>query len=355
MKLRSFFSIHRRPLTSAALLSLLTLAAASRALGCDLCGCYLPAQQLASPHRPAFNIYAGVAEQFTHFGTLQFNDREVSNPVDQELDSSITQFVVGAAFLDHRLALQVNFPLIYRSYKRPEGFDVERGHESGLGDVSLLANFVVFRKDALFREGAGGLAKDGKTALAPARGEPDFSTTLNLIAGVKFPTGDSRRLKEEFNEVEVEGAPESGIHGHDLTLGTGSYDAIFGAQFFMRYKEAFLVADTQFALRGDGRHSYHFANDLSWSAGPGFYVYRKGRQSLGLAGIVSGESKDTDRFQGRVAEDTGVTSLYVGPRITAQLGGLSADIGFEVPVLMNTTKLQLVPDYRIRAGLSWHF
>jgi hypothetical protein len=347
--------MHRGQLTRAALLSFLTLAAASRALACDLCGCYLPAQELAGPqHRPV-NFYAGISEQFTHFGTLQFNDREVPNPTGQELDSSITQFVLGAAFLDHRLALQVNVPLIYRSYKRPQGFEIEHGHESGLGDVSLLANFVALRKEGLFRESASGLAKDGKTALTPARGEPAFSTTLNLIAGVKLPTGDSSRLKEEFSESEVEGAPASGIHGHDLTLGTGSYDAIFGAQFFVRYRELFFAADTQFTLRGDGLHSYHFANDLSWSGGPGFYLYRQGRRSVGLACALSGESKNTDRFQGRVADDTGVTSLYAGPRVTAQLGGLSADIGLDLPVLMNTTKLQMVPDYRIRAGLSFHF
>lgn len=355
MKLRSFLPTYRHPLTQVALLSLLALASVSRALACDLCGCYLTPQELASSqHRPV-NIYAGVAEQFTHFGTLQYNDHEIEDPVDQRLDSSITQLVVGAAFFEHRFALQVNVPLIYRSYKRPEGFEIEHGHESGLGDVSLLANYVAFRKDALFHESAGGFAKDGKTALPSGRGEPDFTTTLNLIAGAKFPTGDTRRLKEEFNEVEVEGAPESGIHGHDLTLGTGSYDAIFGAQFFVRYKEVFFEADTQFTLRGDGDHSYHFANDLSWSGGPGVYLYRKGRQSLGLECVVSGESKNTDRFQGRVAEDTGITSLYVGPRVTAQLGGLSADVSLDLPTIMNTTKVQLVPDYRIRAGLTYHF
>ncbi|MDB6152917.1 MAG: hypothetical protein JWL90_1370, partial [Chthoniobacteraceae bacterium] len=163
------------------------------------------------------------------------------------------------------------------------------------------------------------------------------------------------RLKEEFSEVEVEGAPESGIHGHDLTLGTGSYDAILGAQTFVRYKVVFFEADTQFTLRGDGRHSYHFANDLSWSGGPGVYLIHRERKSLGLQCVLSGESKDTDRFQGRVAEDTGLTSLYIGPRITAQLGGLSADVSVELPVIMNTTKLQTVPDYRIRAGFSFHF
>jgi hypothetical protein len=322
-----------------------------RTLACDLCGCYLPPPRPV--HHETFGIYASVAEQFTHFGTLQFNDREVENPTGQYLDSSITQLVLGSSFLDSRFELQINVPLIYRSFKRPEGLEIDRGHESGLGDISFLANFVVFRKDALFHEGDGGLAKDGKTTLAPPRGDPDFNASFNLIAGVKLPTGDSSRIKEEFSEVEVEGAPESGIHGHDLTLGTGSYDAILGAQAFVRYKALFLEANTQFTLRGDGRHSYHFANDLSWSGGPGIYLTHRDRTSLGLQCVVAGESKNTDRFQGRVAEDTGVTSLYVG--LTAQFGGLSGDVGVDFPVLMNTTKLQAVPDYRIRAAISIRF
>ena len=40
-------------------------------------------------------FYTAIAEQFTHFGSLQFDDREVANPTGQRLESSITQFVVG--------------------------------------------------------------------------------------------------------------------------------------------------------------------------------------------------------------------------------------------------------------------
>src|SRR2546423_8106525 len=92
--------------------------------------------------------------------------------------------------------------------------------------------------------------------------EPDLTFSALLLAGVKFPTGDSSRLKEEFNEVEIPGAPPSGIHGHDLTLGTGSYDGIFGAQSALRFKRIFFEAETQFVLRGDGPHQYTFATDI---------------------------------------------------------------------------------------------
>ena len=331
---------------------LFSLAITARTLSCDLCGCYLPAQERIQEN--PFGIYAGIAEQFTHFGSLRFEGHEVGNPTGQYLNSSITQVAIGAGFFDHRLALQINVPLIYRSFKRPEGFEIEHGHESGLGDISLLANFVLFRKEALFHDEGSSFAKDSKS-LRPLPGNPDFSATVNLIAGVKLPTGDSSRLEEEFHEVEAEGAPESGIHGHDLTLGTGSYDGVFGAQLFVRYKALFLQADTQFTLRGDGRHSYHFANDLSWSGGPGVYLVRNEHRSVALQCVVSGEYKDTDRFQARVAEDTGITTLYVGPRVTARFGRMSGDIGVDLPVLIDNSALQAVPDYRIRAALSVNF
>ena len=41
--------------------------------------------------------------------------------------------------LTPRFALQVNVPLIYRSFQRPEGFAIDRGTVSGLGDASLLS------------------------------------------------------------------------------------------------------------------------------------------------------------------------------------------------------------------------
>ncbi len=331
--------------------------ATSLASACDLCGCYSPSPEavFASP----LGIYAGVSEQFTHFGSLRLDGHHVDNPTGQHLDSSITQIVAGYSFLQNRLTLQLNIPLIYRSFKRPEGFEIEHGTESGLGDISLVANYQLFRYSSPVQRTAPPDGKsDGKSSrdkVVIETAEPDFSMSLNAFAGVKLPTGDSSRLKEEFNEVEVEGAPESGIHGHDLALGTGGYDAIFGTEFYARYKSAFLQAEAQFTLRGDGLHSYHFANDFTWSGGPGWYFIRNQRDSLALQFVVAGEYKDTDRFQGRVAEDTGITAVYFGPRIIGSVGRVSGEIGVDLPVVLDNTALQAVPDYRLRAGITVHF
>lgn len=350
------------------LAGLLAAGALTNACGCDLCGCYTP-QIEAMPQTTdavAFGqpsptgatgsgwlsrSYFAVAEQFTHFGTLQFEGEEVANPTGQYLDSSVTQLVAGYSFTP-RFALQLNVPLIYRSFERPEGFAIDRGTESGLGDVTLLGKFVLFHHEA----GGGRTVQfdDPKNPQMVER-EPDFTASALLIAGVKFPTGATRRLKEEFNEVEVPGAPESGIHGHDLTLGTGAYDGIIGAQTSLRYRSFFFEADTQFTLRGDGAHQMHFANDLSWSGGPGYYFVRKQNAIVGVQAAVSGEHKDLDRFRGAAMEDTGITSVFVGPRAVASFGKWSGEVGLDLPVSIYNTALQAVPDYRVRASVAVRF
>lgn len=335
------------------LLPLFSLSIAAPAFACDLCGCYTPKLEMVPDKTVGF--YAGAAEQFTSFGTDRVDGHKVDNPTGQYLESSNTQFFVGAKFFHDRLSIQLNVPYIYRQFRRPEGFDIEHGHEAGLGDMSLLASLVVFHKEALFHETGGGFAKDGKTALPMQQGEPDFTTSLIITTGIKAPTGDASRIKEEFNEMDIEGAPESGIHGHDLALGTGSWDGVFGAQFDMRYKALFFDAEVQFTWRGQGHYSYRYANDFVWSGGPGVYLLRSPRGSLGVQCNVSGETKGTDTFLGAPAEDTGVTALYVGPKIVASFGRVSGEVGADFPVIMNTTSFQTTPDYRIRAGFTVRF
>jgi len=324
--------------------------ACASADACDLCGCFTP--QVAEPQvrttEPGF--YAGLSEQFTHFGTLQFEGDEVPNPTGQYLDSSITQLFAGYE-INERFAVQLTLPVIYREFKRPEGFTIDRGSESGIGDMSILLRTVAFKYSS-----GGGRTFDvsGKNPVAIEH-EPDFTFSAVVLTGLKFPTGDTSRLEEEFHEIAIPGAPKSGIHGHDLTLGSGSFDGIFGEQNSLRYKNIFVETNLQFTLRGDGDHQYHFANDLVWSGGPGYYFIRNHDTVAGLELELAGEYKDVDRFRGKPAEDTGVTSVFMGPRIVFSRGHWSAEIAGEFPVLIENTALQAVPDYRIRGGFSFHF
>jgi hypothetical protein len=323
---------------------------------CDLCGCYTP-QLNSMPGMESTDSfpwlagwYGAIGEQFTRFATVQVDGSEVANPTGQYLNSSITQLLAGYD-INSWFALQMNLPLIYRKFKRPEGFQIDRGTVSGLGDISLLLKTVVFHYASPTRRT---FEFEGKNPIAVEH-EPDFTVSAILLTGIKFPTGESNRLEEEFHEVEIPGAPESGIHGHDLTLGTGSYDGIFGEQTSLRYQNIFFETNIQFTLRGDGTHQYHFANDLVWAGGPGYYIVRNHETIFGVQFATSGEYKDVDRFRGKKAEDTGITSIFLGPRLVASRGRWSAEVGAEFPVSIENTALQVVPDYRLRGGISVQF
>src|SRR5262249_28261155 len=146
--------------------------------------------------------------------------------------------------------VQFNLPVIYRSFRRIEEGVVQSGTESGIGDVVLLGNYVVLRKD-----------------------KEDWSLAWQVLGGVKFPTGDSDRLGGELEEGdETGGGPQSAVHGHDIALGSGSYDGIIGTEFYARWRRFFFTTGAQYAIRTEGDFNYKYANDLTWAGGPGVYV-----------------------------------------------------------------------------------
>src|SRR6267378_241853 len=123
-------------------LSVLAGVVAAPALACDLCSVY-SAMQARGEVNKGFAL--GVAEQFTHYGTLQADGHKVSNDLNQHLDSSISQFFAGYNFTD-RLGVQINLPITYRSFQRADDSGgIARGTESGVGDISLVANFLAYR------------------------------------------------------------------------------------------------------------------------------------------------------------------------------------------------------------------
>lgn len=333
--------------------------------GCDFCAFPTPDILDVTSCRKG-GIYLHVAEQFTHYRDLRSNGSKADNPTGQYMDSSISHVVLGGTLLDNRLSLQLNVPIIARQFKRPDGDGIQKGTVSGFGDLSLMAGWTVFRTNC---ESCAPADKSGKNVQAAVRTcDPDFAASLNLLAGIKFPTGDSSRLKEEGEEGHEHGhgeepgeghddheEPASGIHGHDLALGSGSWDGVFGFEFFSRYKRVFLQAEMQYVVRGEGSYSYRYANQLSWSGGPGVYLKRSPDCSIALQAVVAGETKGLDTFRGETAADSGLTSLYVGPRLLATFGSWTFDVTGDLPVVMNNTELQVTPSYRIRAGVTYNF
>lgn len=343
------------------ILSILLLSTfAARA--CDICGSTL----IQHPWEPRRGLFTGASEQFTRFKTLQLDGNEVSNTDNQFLDSSNTQVFLGYN-LTPRFGLQANLPIIDRHFRRIEEGRIQEGRETGVGDASLLATFIPLYYN-----------------------QPRFTFMARLLAGIKLPTGDSDRLAEEAEEghshtgsetdehteeaeplrhrahngvehtpqhEEPAGeAPESAVHGHDLALGSGSVDAITGASIYTRFERAFFSGEVQYTIRSEGSHDYRYANDLTWSGGPGFYLKDDPDLTLAVQLVCSGESKGRDRFRGEAAADTAATTVYLGPKFSGTLRErISAEVELDVPIYRDNSALQLVPDYRVRLALAIQF
>lgn len=308
--------------------------AAAPVAACDLCAVYNVSAAQGSHDR---GFFAGLAGQFTHFGTLQEDGHTLHDPARQRLESSITQLLAGYNFND-RMGLQLNVPVIYRSYRRPDELGIERGSESGFGDVALLLNAVPFRLE-----------------------EKNATLSWSITGGVKAPTGSSDRLREELAEHhhDDDGDEEhavSGVHGHDLALGSGSVDGIVGSGVFARYQRAFFAGTVQYMIRTEGDVDYRYANDLIWSGGPGVFMLLSEERTLALQWMLSGEDKGMDRLSGIRADDTAMTSVFAGPQVNfTWTDKLSIQAGVDLPLLLDNSAVQLVPDWRVRAGCTWRF
>jgi hypothetical protein len=306
-----------------------------RTAGCDLCAAFYAKDKSG---RDVRGFFAGLAEQYTRLDTLQQDGQEIPSG-GQFIDSSFTQVFAGYDF-HKRFEAQLILPVIYRSY----GYGSQHGSDFGIGDMAVLGKVLLFEKVG-----------------------DHYSVTWNGLAGVKFPTGNTSHL----NPAEPEFAP--GIGGHDLALGSGSYDGLFGTEVQTHWNRFFLLAAAQYGLRTEGAYGYQYANDWWWSGGPGVRILQKPKYTLAIQAVVSGESKGEDTQRGAAnhhtdegddhehmpsehLDDTATTSVFLGPQVSfAWADRLSAELGADLPVSIENSGLQVVPTFRIRAAVTWRF
>jgi len=348
-----------------ALAGFLTVLSITRdARACDLCALYT-AIQVENPVEGALRL--GVAEQFTDLDRIQRDGRYVANSANQYLKSSVTQ-VTAQYDPSEATSLQLVLPVIGRSYRRIEDGVAARGSDVGIGDVSLLAHYVPLRY------------ADGDTL-----------ARLRLFAGVELPTGDAHRLGEEsapghhgdegaieesdghadehgdgvashalankHNGVDHGPGVENAIHGHDLALGSGSFDFPLGAGLFTQWNRFIFASDIQYNIRTEGAYSYRYANDWVWGVAVGRYLYLDDDSQIALRARLSGQYKDMDTGKGGAEfSDTAFNGKFLGPEITAMVNHrLQGLMALDIPVDVNNSDLQITPGYRLRAALTYRF
>lgn len=311
---------------------------------CELCAIY-SADNARGDSSSGF-VFT-LSEQYIPFDKLQYEGSTYSSVPFLEqafLHSSITHFAPGYNF-SPRLAVSLNVPYVHRNFRRtqitPLGeFIDEQGAVSGLGDTALVGRWTVFQKNKM-----------------------DHSFSVNLLAGVKFPTGDTERLEAEVAEEmryqsyfgPVHSHAFGGIHQHDLSPGSGSFDGVFGVTANSRWRRMFFNVQAQYYLRTEAL-GYEYGDLTIVSGGPGVYALLLDTFTLSVQANAFYENQNSDEVLGKVNNQTGLTSWYVGPQISLTWGEhFSANAGADLPVRIYNRGIQSVPDFRIHAGVSWKF
>lgn len=343
----SRFSRAPRIFLAVTLISSLILALGTKSSeACDVCAVYTIEElgELRLGPRIA------VSEQFTRFGTIMEESEQVPNPAGQFLDSSITQVVAGWRFTDW-IDAQVAIPILHRAWRRRYNGAIQEESRTGLGDISLLG-----RLRAVSLQNERGLLR------------------ISGFGGITVPSGSTSYLAEELDEPENEAdfsferpnhagtqhsanpAKSSAIHGHDLTFGTGNVNGIIGAEFFGTWDRFLGSADVQYTLYTKGAYRYRFANELSFGTSLGYYLWLENQGAVALQALFGSDAKGQDEQAGQRLSDTAFTYLYAGPGLIGRLGSqFGIEIRGEIPIYRHETSLQIVPDWRMRAAISWKF
>lgn len=285
-------------------------------------------------------VYAGLFEQFTHFGKIKSSTTTLHNENDEFLDSSITQ-LYGGYYVNKQLGFQLTLPVIYRSFQRMEEGSSKKESTGGLGDISMSVQFRPFYTQ-----------------------KNDYSFHVTFLGGLKLPTGSTKYLKEEAHEEDhhagdegdEHGHEESNLHGHDLSLGSGSIDGMIGTGIFARWKKAFIASNIQYAIKTEGTINYRYANELTWNVKPGYNIFRKQESVVSLALNTAGDYKKNDTMNGESEAGTGIIALFMGPDIGFKWRKkITASLGAELPLFQDASGTQLVSDYKIKSTFSFNF
>jgi len=304
---------------------------------CDPCGMHNSAQipgvlnSLRSTGLEPNAWTLGVSEQFSTFKIRGENElRTTESDLELIRNLSVTQFTAAYNLSSH-VSFQVNAPIVVRNYDRFERFARVRDTEVGLGDMSFLGTYSPY-----------------------SWSDTESRVFVAGFGGIKAPTGDTGSLTRIVSEDGTSASAQ--IQGRGLTLGTGSVDVPLGIVAYGRNGSFQLFSSAQYTIRTEGAANYRFANDLLWSAAPGWLFILGEEKSIALSVVVSGESKSGDHVDGEFLPKTALNNVYAGPEVFYSITRrISMLVGVDLPIAVDVGGAAVKPETRCRSMLTVAF
>lgn len=192
---------------------------------CDVCGCSASNQYLGLLPRADLN-FVGFQYQYSSFRS-DHPSLFAGKPNEHSNDRYSTYQLWGRYVVRRRLQLFAFVPYRYNVQRQ----DSLRLINSGIGDVSVLANAVVLRDND---------------------GDHKWEQQLLAGGGVKAPTGTYSGI----TAMDKQGLP-------NMQPGTGSWDFIVNTNYTVRKRSFGFNFDAAYSLTTANRESYKYGNRLN--------------------------------------------------------------------------------------------
>lgn len=201
---------------------------------------------------------------------------------------------------------------------------------SGLGDAAVLGLYTLYT-DAPIRPGK----------------------RLTVGFGLKAPTGSTGER----------GASGALVHAM-MQPGSGSWDALFFADYLRAFYPLVLKANLFYQLTTEGHNGYEFGDQLTYELSARYLA--TGYLSVGadLSGVHAGRDTDHDgRYSSPATsladntDNTGLDSVFVSAVAQVKFPGTggSGELKYLRPVYQDVNGTQQVLDHRVLGTLSWVF
>ncbi|PCJ67223.1 MAG: hypothetical protein COA58_02585 [Bacteroidetes bacterium] len=194
--------------------------------------------------------------------------------------------------------------------------DTEKTYRiSGVGDASLMANYVLVKKSNL---------------------------RWLLGSGVKFPTGEySKKVNEQLIP--------------NLQSGTGSYDVLFTSNFTCLKNNFGLNMETNYSLTSANKFDYKYGNQLD-ATFTTFYKYKKGKQMFvpQISLNYAQTAKDViDVDQNLLEKYSGASLLSLPLGLDIYRGNLVLRLNYKIPLRANLSEGYVIPKVNCQAQILY--
>ena len=309
---RRYFSI---------IFSLLLIINATAALACEMCTLPRLGKQKDASNESWFAEY-----YFELQNWQEINPREAhtlhhqGHHVHDKTKEYIHHYSLGRKF-DNGLTLIADLPYVIRK-------SLEIHSHATLGDE-------------LRSEGLGDLHMMGLYQLWAS----PKNHAISGIAGVKFPTGETKETNPQGERFEAE-----------LQPGSGSFDYIFGGLYKGRGQACELTANLIYVFKTEGDQHYEFGDSLITSALWQYVVPVNDNTvlKLGVDGNLQYEQKHEDH--GATVEDSGGVTLLLGPALSVEFNDrASLFASLHLPAHQNLGGVHQEVESIWNAGLKLHW